>query len=257
MELFESTRILHILVGALALGSFWLAAVARKGSDRHRFLGRLYLSAMAVLLSATLVMAAGSAVGGNPMRAVFNVYVTLISVASVWMAWRSIRDRASVDRYRGWVFKGLCGALALYAGFLLVLVPRMGEPARMALVAAFAVLGLTIAGAMAWRLVRGADHPQWWLSEHLTAMSLNFAATHASFSILGVGAIFPAVKEPWNRTAILVAWMVSALIVRIWVGRRFLRSRLAGQPGSGTGPAHHPGPTTAGLAEPARTGVAP
>lgn len=223
MDLYESARLAHIAVGIVVLASFWGAALAPKGSLPHRRFGRVYVLAMAVLLAATLVIATGSALAGNPMRAIFNVYVSLISVASVWMAWSSIARRGDFARYRGWPYKLLCFALGGYGLFLLSAVPRMGSPARMAMVAAFALLGLAIAAAMAWRLVRGADHARWWLSEHLTAMSINFAATHASFSILALSTLVPALKEPWTRTAILVAWMSSALVVRLWAGRRFLR----------------------------------
>jgi hypothetical protein len=223
MDLFESARLAHIAVGTVVLVSFWGAALARKGSTPHRRFGRAYVFAMAVLLAATLVIATGSAMAGDPMRATFNVYVSLISVASVWMAWSSIANRHDVARHGGWPYKLLCFALGGYGLFLLTAVPKMGIPARMAMVTAFSVLGLSIAGAMAWRLVKGADHARWWLSEHLTAMSINFAATHASFSILALSAVYPALKAPWTRTAILVAWMTSALVVRLWAGKRFLR----------------------------------
>ena len=223
MDVYESARLAHIAVGTVVLASFWGAALARKGSTPHRRFGRVYVLAMTVLLAATLVIATGSAMAGDPMRAVFNVYVSLISVASVWMAWSSIARRDDFARYRGWPYKLICFALGGYGLFLLAAVPKMGIPARMAMVTAFSVLGLSIAGAMAWRLVRGADQTRWWLSEHLTAMSINFAATHASFSILALSTVFPALKEPWTRTAILVAWMTSALVVRLWAGRRFLR----------------------------------
>lgn len=222
MDLYESARLAHIAVGTVVLGAFWGAALAAKGSERHRRFGRTYVGAMAALLAATLVLAAGSLRAGAPMRAVFNVYVTLISVVSVWMAWSSIAWRHDPQRYLGWPYRLLCAALGGFGLFLLAIAPRMESPARTAMVAAFAVLGLAIAGAMAWRLVRGADHPRWWLAEHLTAMGVNFAATHASFSILAMGALFPALKEPWTRTAILVAWMTSALVARWFAGRRFL-----------------------------------
>jgi hypothetical protein len=205
----------------VVLVAFWVAATARKGSDRHRLGGRVYVGAMAALLAATLVMAAGMAAAGAPQRAVFNVYVALISVASVWMAWSSIAFKADIARYLRWPYKLICALLAAYGLFLLTLLPKMGLPARMALVGAFAVLGLTIAGAMAWRLARRDDSPRWWLKEHLTAMGVNFAATHASFSLLAGSAVFPALREPWTRTAILVTWMLSALVVRIWAGRRY------------------------------------
>lgn len=222
MDLFETAKAVHIGVGTLVLASFWGAALARKGSRLHRRSGLAFVGAMALLLAATLVMSLGMVLDGTPLRAVFDVYVTLISVASVWMAWRSIADKGSIERYRGWPYKLICGLLGGYALFLLAMVPKMGEPARMALVSAFAVLGLSIAAWMARRIVRGADHPRWWLSEHLTAMAINFAATHASFSILAMSAVLPQLKEPWTRTSILVGWMLSALVVRLWAGRRFL-----------------------------------
>ena len=231
MDLYESARAVHIGIGVVVLAAFWTAALASKGATTHRRGGRVYVWAMAALLAATGVMSVGMVKAGTPLRAVFDVYVSLISVASVWMAWSSVRHRQHIQRYLGWPYRAICLLLGGYALFLLALVPKMGEPARMAMVSAFAVLGLVIAGAMAWRWVRRDDHRQWWLSEHLTAMAVNFAATHASFSILAGGSVFPALKEPWLRTAILVSWMLSALLVRLWAGRRFLgASRSPGAP---------------------------
>ena len=236
MDLFETARAVHIGIGVVVLGAFWTAALAPKGGTWHRRGGRVYVWAMAALLAATGVMSVGMVKAGTPLRAVFDVYVSLISVASVWMAWSSVRHRHDIRRYLGWPFRALCLLLGGYAIFLLALVPRMGIPARMAMVGAFAVLGLVVAGAMVSRWVRRDDHPQWWLSEHLTGMALNFAATHASFSILAGGAVFPALKEPWTRTAILVSWMLSALLVRVWAGRRFLAAGQASPAGSASPP---------------------
>ena len=174
MDLFESARAVHIGIGVVVLASFWTAALAPKGDTWHRRGGRVYVWAMAALLAATGVMSVGMVKAGTPLRAVFDVYVSLISVASVWMAWSSVRHRQHIQRYLGWPYRVLCLLLGGYALFLLALVPKMGAPARMAMVGAFAVLGLVVAGAMVWRWVRRDDHKQWWLSEHLTAMALEF-----------------------------------------------------------------------------------
>lgn len=233
MSLFQLALDAHILIGTLVLASFWTAALAAKGSLVHRRAGRAYSVAMAGLLAVTLVMAAGMVLAGDPRRAMFNVYVTLISVVSVWIAWSSVRFRDDIGRYLGWPYKLLFALLLGYGLFVLSLAPRMADPARVAMVAAFAVLGLAIASAMAWRLARRADQPRWWLAEHLTGMGINFAATHASFSILAGGSLFPLLKEPWVRTGVLVAWMCSALAVRLWAGRRFLAA--PPPPASGAG----------------------
>ena len=224
MTLFELSRYSHILLGFLALAGFWGAAFARKGGARHRQIGRFYLVVMAALLAVTLVMAVGMVISDQGKRATFNVYITLVTVCSVWMAWRSIEDRDNVDRYRGFTCKLLSALLGGYALFLLlVIVPRVEPIAVKVMVIAFALLGLVTCGTLLYRIVRGADHKQWWLSDHLTAMALNFGATHASMTILGLSSLVPAVREPAMRTAILIAWMLAALAVRLWVGQRFLK----------------------------------
>ena len=224
MSLFLVSKYVHILLGFLALVGFWGAALQTKGSPRHKRFGRLYVVVMALLLATTLIMSVGMVISDQGKRATFNVYISLVAGTSVWMAWRSIVDRDNVNAFRGIVCKLLCAVLTVYALFLLfVIVPKVGPPAVKLMVCAFAVLGLATTGSLLWRIVRGADHPRWWLSDHLTAMSLNFGATHSSMTILGLSSLVPAVNDPAMRTTILICWMAAALLVRIWVGHRFLK----------------------------------
>ncbi len=224
MTLFLMSKYVHILFGFLALVSFWGAAFVAKGSQRHRRFGRFYLIVMAALLSVTLIMAVGLVLTDQGKRATFNVYITLVAATSVWMAWRSIVDRDNVNAFRGIVCKTLCAVLTVYALFLLfVIVPKVEPFAVKVMVVAFAVLGLATTGSLLYRIVRGADHKQWWLSDHLTAMALNFGATHSSMTILGLGSVVPALKDPVARTTILIGWIIAALLVRLWAGRRFLK----------------------------------
>jgi hypothetical protein len=224
MSLFVIPKYIHILLGFLALAGFWGAALATKGSAKHRRFGRFYVIVMAMLLSVTLIMAVGMVITDQGKRATFNVYISLVAATSVWMAWRSIVDRDNVNAFRGIVCKTLCAVLTAYAAFLLfVIVPKIEPAAVKVMVVAFAVLGLATSGSLLYRIVRGADHKLWWLSDHLTAMALNFGATHSSMTILGLGSLVPAVKDPAIRSTILIGWIVAALVVRLWAGQRFLK----------------------------------
>jgi hypothetical protein len=223
MTLVLVSKYVHILLGFFALVGFWGAAMQTKGSSRHKWFGRRYLIVMALLLATTLIMAAGMVVADQGKRATFNVYISLVAATSVWMAWRSIVDRDNVNAFRGFTCKTLCLGLTVYALFLLfVIVPKVELVAVKAMVVAFSVLGLTTSGSLLYRIVRGADHKQWWLSDHLTAMAMNFGATHSSMTILGLSSLVPAVNDPAMRTTILVCWMVVALLLRIWAGKRFM-----------------------------------
>lgn len=238
MTLVLVSKYVHILLGFLALVGFWGAAMQAKGSSRHKWFGRRYLIVMAMLLATTLIMAVGMVITDQGKRATFNVYISLVAATSVWMAWRSIVDRDNVDAFRGVACKALCLVLTVYALFLLfVIVPKIDLVAVKLMVVAFAVLGLAITGSLLYRIVRGANHPQWWLSDHLTAMAANFGATHSSMTILGLSSVIPAVNDPAMRTTILICWMAAALAVRIWAGRRFLKP--AGQISRAEGASEH------------------
>jgi hypothetical protein len=234
MNLFEVSKYIHILLGFLALVGFWGAASQTKGSQQHKRFGRMYVIVMALLLSVTLIMAVGMVVTDQGKRATFNVYITLVAATSVWMAWRSIVDRNNVNAFRGIACKTLCAVLTGYALFLLfVIVPKVEPVAVKVMVAAFSVLGLATSGSLLYRIVRGADHKQWWLSDHLTAMALNFGATHSSMTILGLSSLIPAVNDPAMRTTILICWIVAALVVRLWAGQRFLKPNRRNGPAMG------------------------
>jgi hypothetical protein len=210
---------------------FWGAAMAAKGSTLHRRFGSLYLVVMTLLLTVTMVMSFGMVVIKQGNRATLNIFITLITATSVWMAWHSIVDRDNINAYRGIACKTLCAVLTVYALFLLfVIVPEVEPFAVKVMVGAFAVLGLVTSGSLLHRIVRGADHPQWWLSDHLTAMALNFGAAHSSMTILGLGSLVPAVNDPVMRTTILICWMIAALVVRLWTGKRFLKRTVENRP---------------------------
>ena len=53
----------HAGIGALALVSFWTAALARKGSQAHRYAGRVFLLAMLGILITALPLTISTGLG--------------------------------------------------------------------------------------------------------------------------------------------------------------------------------------------------
>ncbi|MBP6596468.1 MAG: hypothetical protein KA196_03035, partial [Arenimonas sp.] len=54
MSLQVISYFVHVGLGTLALATFWIAGLSRKGSPTHRLAGKIYLLAMAGLLAATV-----------------------------------------------------------------------------------------------------------------------------------------------------------------------------------------------------------
>ena len=73
----------HAGLGVLALATFWIAGLSRKGSPVHRAAGKVYLPAMAGLLLAAVPLAI-AVFQRSPVGGAFLGYLLVISVTSVW-----------------------------------------------------------------------------------------------------------------------------------------------------------------------------
>ncbi len=175
--------VVHIAVGAAALLAFWTAALARKGSRRHRAAGRIYLWAMWAILLSALPLSLAFFGSGNPLSGVFFLYLLILVGTSVTVAPRAIRLKQDFTAFRG----GLYGPLAwlqLGSGLAVVIT---GLWYLQPLLGVFGGVGVALSLRML-RLRRLAAAPAgWWLREHFTAMIANGVATHIAF--LGIGLV--------------------------------------------------------------------
>lgn len=93
--MFEVARGLHIVSGALALLSFLVPAVVRKGSPLHRRVGWVYAGAMGVVAATGATLCVLHLLRGDPVApSVFLLYVAWMSVTSLWAGLRALRSKA-------------------------------------------------------------------------------------------------------------------------------------------------------------------
>lgn len=207
---------LHVVAGTLALATFWLAAALRKGSPRHRLVGRVYLLAMASVIASGAPLALQRWVDGHPVTAAFLAYLLLIVGTTVWLAWRAIRDRQAPPRYFGRVYHALALANPVAGAGVLTLGLKVGHP----LLIGFSLIGL-VTGADMWRRRVIATQPRWWLQEHYRAMVANGAATHIAFLALGLPRLLPQVGGSALFYAAWFAPVLLSIVARVWLDRRY------------------------------------
>jgi hypothetical protein len=219
-DLYTVSRLLHLCAGLIALVSFWIAGLARKGSRVHVLAGRTYLSAMLAIIATSLVLCAVMVLRGQLVQSAFLGYLVVITAATCWISWRAVRDKRDWARFSGWVFRlfGLLSALA-GAGIL-----ALGIAFQVPLFMGFSLVGLFI-GLGTWRDVRrGPEDAKWWLRQHYRAMTGNGVATHIAFLGLGLPRLLP---ELAGGTLRLLAWfgpLVIAFAVAAYWDRRYPRT---------------------------------
>jgi hypothetical protein len=92
--LFAALRSIHIVAGGVALGSFWIPWVVKKGARVHRRAGWVYASAMAVVSVTALVTCISRSLDASPdndQQAHFLGLIGLLSAASLSYGVRALR----------------------------------------------------------------------------------------------------------------------------------------------------------------------
>jgi hypothetical protein len=212
---------LHVAAGTLALLGFWIAAALRKGSPRHRLVGRAYLLALVAVIVSGVPLTIQRAIDGHPVTAAFLAYLLLITATGVWTAWRAIRDKADPIAYTGRVFRGFGVANVLAGAGVLVLGIQVGSPLLMG----FSAVGLFAGQDMLRKRRQIIGKPLWWRTEHYTAMLGNGVATHIAFLSLGLPRLLPSID---GAALHYVAWFGPLLVgvaAKTWLDRRYREAR--------------------------------
>ena len=224
---------LHVISGVVALLGFWTAASLKKGSPRHRLVGRVYLLAMCGILANGVPMTAHFLLTDRPVAAAFLGYLLVITGQAMWMAWRAVTDkrdwRAMVARpaWRGWMLANLGSGTGVLA---------LGVVLGQALFMGFAAIGILLGLQMLWFARRGPKHANWHVVQHYQAILGCGIATHVAFLTI-------AMRPAWawlrahaalpEAVAQLFPWfapVVVAVLAGLWLDRRYARPLAATPP---------------------------
>ncbi len=209
----------HAWLGTLALLSFWVAALARKGSRPHRYAGRVFLLAMAAVVLTAVPLTLASWLRGHVVTATFLAYLIVLVTVNGLNAWRAIRWRADFAAYanRGfrwgaWIL-GLTGTAVVVFGLVRMVPILIG----------FGLVGPILAWQSLRMARRGPTHSLWWLRSHYGAMLGNGAATHIAFLQIGLSRFLSELGLP---VILNIAWfgpLLVATVAGVLLDRRYRR----------------------------------
>ena len=211
----------HGLSGLVALITFWVAALAKKGSPLHVRAGKTYMIAMLGIIITAAPMAIIIGTRGNPGTATFLAYLVVITASSMWLGRRAIRSKRDQMAMRDGVYSAVA-ALNLVAS---VVVFAIGLKTSQVLLMGFSIVGLFTGGQMLIRRMRPLTMTRWWMKEHIAAMVGCGVATHIAFLAIGMNRIIDMLGLQSPEGFDLVAWfgpLVVATVSGVWLNRKYL-----------------------------------
>lgn len=223
MTVYSLLSLAHAGFGTIALLTFWTAGMARKGSPVHVVAGKGYLLAMVALLALALPMSLMIIARGGPGLAIgfFLLYLLVITITSVWLSWRAIRDKRDWARYTGPVYRALMG-VNLASGIGVALVGLFLADRMQLIIVSFSLIGIGTFVRMRRFAAQHPAEPRWWMRQHLNAMLGNGVATHIAFLSIGLPKLLPWIAGPLFQNLAWLAPLGVAALAGVYLGRKYL-----------------------------------
>jgi hypothetical protein len=229
--LLDALLFAHVAGGAVALIAFWVPALTRKGSPRHRAAGRVYVRGMSVVLATSLPLSIVSFVRGNWLGGTFLLYLFVITGAALYSGLRALKSKEGPRHYITPTYIAMAWALVLWG----ITVLAVGVATETWLLAGFSLIGLT-AGPSALAFIRKppADARFWWY-EHFGGMIGTGIAAHVAFLNFGAQRLIPGFNlGDWG----MLAWFTPVVIGLVATNRieAHYRAKFARRPTPGSSP---------------------
>jgi uncharacterized membrane protein len=198
----------HVLAGALALITGYVALFTRKGATKHRRSGMVFVYAMVVMALTGAVMAALHGVRTDTLMGLLTVYLVVTGLTTIRRPGGGSRRVDAAAMALGLAVGGALLALGLAGGD-----PASSMPAPMYFV--FAAVGLS-AGLADLGVIRSGTVPAARrLPRHLWRMCFALFIAATSF-FLGQADLFPAALRNPALLGLPVLVVVGAMVYWLW-----------------------------------------
>lgn len=222
---------LHVLLGTVALITFWSAAWMKKGSPRHRAVGKVFLLAMCgVIVSGIPLVIERVFFRQQLIGAVFLSYLLPLTGQACWLAWRAVtdkRDWQAMTSRMGW-------HLTLWLPVLFAIpVLVIGVMKTQWLFIGFSMIAFFNAWQMLRFAKRGPSRSNWHIVQHYQGMLGAGIATHIAFLGIGMQPVWRWLKTTTDVPPTLIelfpwfAPVVVATAAAVWLGRKYGKPRPA------------------------------
>jgi hypothetical protein len=217
MDAYHFNLYTHAGLGTIALLSFWVAALAKKGSAPHKLAGKAYALVMAGLLLPAIPLSWRAFMHFSTVFGLFLFYLLLITASVLWRAWSAVRRKRDFASYANANFRRLAWANIAGGAAILGVGAAMAQPVLLG----FSVVGILAGRGMLRLAQEGPAHARWWMAEHIDAILGCGVATHIAFLLIGLPRLLP---EAWNGPTLQTASWLAPLVVSA-IARRVLAKK--------------------------------
>ncbi len=217
--MYRTIVLAHIACGVVALATYWMAGLSKKGSPLHKGAGKVYLVSMVGIVLSSIVLAGFAFSLQKYVMATFLSYLVVITTTAMGIGWLAIRRKRDQTAFRGMGYRATGVANVVSGAAVFAFGIQQGD----ALLMGFSWVGIIIGSQMLWRAWKPLDETKWWLREHIGGMLGCGLATHIAF--LGIGLRRVTETLGLQMDLGLLAWfgpIAVSVAAGIWLDRKYL-----------------------------------
>ena len=202
----------HIIAGFSALILFWVPVFTRKGSKRHRQVGKWYVQLMWVVVISALVLSAINLIEGDTIMAAFLGFLALISGKPLWQGIAILQNKRSLSQsYQFGLWTLTLIIVAAAVGLIAYGIALNGQGIAI-LMFIFAGIGLTaIRDVFPSRLASANSN---WIREHIAGMCISGIAAHTAFLAFGANNFVSGLVQGYWQ---IVPWVLPTVVGAIGI----------------------------------------
>lgn len=206
LQLFHIFVAAHIATGLVGLLSFWVPIASRKGGQRHRWWGRIFvrcLLATGVFAVGISLVTLADPVGTHPrladhpelsdpvvITAIFGwmmLYLAVLTINLAWYGKECIEHRRAHAKHRRW-YNLLSQLLLLIAAILVV---YHGWQAQQPLMLGISIVGFATVATNLVFMLSAKPPPNAWQFEHLKGLIGAGISVYTAFFAFGAVRFYP------------------------------------------------------------------
>lgn len=218
---------LHGLLGFIALLTFWSAAFLKKGSPKHRAIGKVFLLSMAGIVISGIPLVIEFAVYRKQAgTALFLTFLLPLTAQAAWTAWRAVTDKRD---WRKLVARPAWKMAQWLPALLALPVLWLGLRSGQLIFVGFALIPLLTCWRMQRLSKQGPEQGNWHVVMHYQAMLGAGIATHVAFLSIGMRPVWKWLSAHTAVPSVLIevfpwfAPVAVALVAGSYLGRKYNR----------------------------------
>lgn len=204
---------IHVIAGFASLILFWIPIFTSKGGKSHRFIGKIYVRLMWVVVLTAALLSIKNIIIGNYVLAAFLGFLSFITANPLWHAISILKNKKNISSKHRNIQLLFHIMIVLFGIFLIIYGIALKGNTAAILMFIFGGLGVADIRTVI-KSIKNPKQQSEWFKEHLIGMCTSAIAAYTAFLVFGARTFLGAhLSGYWS----IIPWLAPTIVGTIGI----------------------------------------